>query len=60
MDKPENAYDYWGPGSARFTVADWKHEVANGDTRMGYWDWLHEKLMMDKAEGGRLNDDPLS
>lgn len=28
----------WSEYSA-FPVADWQYEVANGDTRLGYWDW---------------------
>lgn len=23
-----------------YPVEDWQSEVANGDTRLGYWDWL--------------------
>jgi hypothetical protein len=25
-------------------VDDWEYEVANGYTRLGYWDWVIEKL----------------
>jgi len=24
-------------------VSDWQYEVSNGDTRLGYWDWLVER-----------------
>ena len=25
-------------------VTDWQYEVANGDTRQGYWDWVEESI----------------
>ena len=33
----------WGehPGHP---VADWQYEIANGDTRSGYWDWVANRL----------------
>lgn len=34
VDHPE---DYWEPHPL---VEDWQYEVANGDTREGFWDWL--------------------
>jgi hypothetical protein len=30
---------------------DWRHEVANGDTRRGYWDWVAAKLEEAENEG---------
>jgi hypothetical protein len=34
---------FWGehPG---FPVEDWRNDVANGDTRMGYWEWVAAQL----------------
>ncbi len=26
-----------------YPAADWQYEVANGDTRLGYWDWVSHK-----------------
>ena len=26
-----------------YPVEDWQYEVANGDTRLGYWDWVKAK-----------------
>lgn len=26
-----------------FPAADWKAEVANDDTRLGYWEWVAHK-----------------
>lgn len=31
--------DYWNDSHPNFPVEDWKHDVANGDTRLGYWEW---------------------
>lgn len=28
----------------RYPLKDWKYEVANGDTRRGYSDWVEAKL----------------
>lgn len=33
----------WG-GHADYPVEDWQYEVANGDTRLGYWDWVLNKI----------------
>lgn len=38
-DTPELGADYWGE-DADFPVGDWQFEVANDDTRLGYWDWV--------------------
>jgi hypothetical protein len=33
-----------------YPVKDWQYEVANGDTRLGYWDWIHEaEVFKDEA-----------
>ncbi|MCH8553219.1 MAG: hypothetical protein LAT62_14875 [Natronospirillum sp.] len=31
--------DYRGEDE-EYPVADWQHDVADGDTRLGYWDWV--------------------
>lgn len=33
---------HWG-AHADYPVEDWQYEVANGDTRLGYWDWVTNK-----------------
>jgi hypothetical protein len=33
----------WGEHSD-LPVEDWQHEVANGDTRLGYWEWVAVQL----------------
>lgn len=38
--KPENIWSE----DPEHPVADWKYEVANDDTRLGYWEWVgHQK-----------------
>ncbi len=39
----------WGE-SPKFPVSDWQYEVANGDTRLGYTDWVENKAVLDEAE----------
>lgn len=29
-----------------FPVTDWQYQVANGDTRLGYWDWVRSSRTM--------------
>lgn len=37
--KRKSERDPWGE-DAEYPVDDWKYEVANDDTRRGYWDWV--------------------
>ncbi|KAA0573418.1 hypothetical protein [Azospirillum sp. Sh1] len=45
----------WGehPGYPR---ADWRYQVENGDTNLGYWEWVENELAIERsapvAEGG--------
>jgi hypothetical protein len=32
-----------------WTIEDWRYEVANGDTRLGFEDWLAGKIEADDA-----------
>lgn len=36
-----------------FPKSDWRYEVANDDTHLGYWDWLENKIACfpDDVEG---------
>jgi hypothetical protein len=36
-------HGYWGemPGHP---VADWQYEVANNDSRRGYWEWVAARM----------------
>ena len=36
-------YGMWGE-SPNYPVADWKYEVANDGTRLGYWTWVAAKV----------------
>ncbi|QAY80367.1 hypothetical protein [Sphingosinicella sp. BN140058] len=33
----------WGH-HPQFPVTDWRHEVANDDTRLGYWEWVASQI----------------
>ena len=30
-----------------FPSSDWKEEVANDETRLGYWDWVQNAMEQD-------------
>jgi hypothetical protein len=32
--------DYWNDEDPDYPCDDWKYEVANDDTRLGYWEWV--------------------
>lgn len=40
---PPAGYDHW-EDHTRYSPDDWKYEVANGDTRTGYWTWVKNKI----------------
>lgn len=46
---PEGAVQVWGeyPGHE---VADWQYEVANGDTRLGYWEWVRHQIEIQESD----------
>jgi hypothetical protein len=44
-------YGYWGD-HPEHPVSDWKYEVANDDTREGYWQWVAGRLEPDDTKGG--------
>lgn len=37
--KEENFWDEYPD----YPLEDWKYEVANNDTRLGYWEWIEAK-----------------
>ena len=41
-----NKYGQWGE-HPNHPVADWQYEVANGDTRQGYWGWVAAEISSD-------------
>jgi predicted kinase len=36
-------YGIWGE-HPEFTLPYWQYEVRNDDTRLGYWDWVHQQI----------------
>lgn len=34
-----------------YPVKDWQYEVANGDTRLGYKDWVEHQEVVAEEEG---------
>ncbi len=34
---------YWGKHPA-YPPADWRYEVGNNETRLGYWEWVQARL----------------
>ena len=41
-------YGTWGE-HPKYPLADWQYEVANGDTVIGYWGWVTDRLEDDNA-----------
>ncbi len=35
---------YWG-GHPDHLTEDWQYEIANGDTRLGYWEWVESQII---------------
>jgi hypothetical protein len=33
-----------------YPVSDWRAEVSNNDTRLGYWDWVMSQMEQDENE----------
>lgn len=44
----DNEIDWWSEDSD-YPVADWQHEVAEDNTRLGYWDWV--EVTREMVEG---------
>ena len=38
--KPKKEFDIWGENK-KYPRVDWKYEVCNGDTNLGYWEWVN-------------------
>jgi len=37
---------------------DWRYEVQNGDTRLGYWEWVAARID-DESTAGAADVDPI-
>lgn len=48
VNQPVEGFDYWDHHPVH-SIFDWQYEVANGDTRQGYWEWVRGRMMRDKA-----------
>jgi hypothetical protein len=42
-------YGSWGQDE-RFPRADWQYEVSEGETNLGYWDWLLQQYDIHNEE----------
>jgi len=55
----QDEYGHWG-SHPQFPREDWKYEVANSDTTLGYWEWVKAQLELDEldpVEGGKSGDE---
>lgn len=41
--KHNGLVDVWSIDDTEFPVSDWQAEVANNDTRLGYFEWLQHR-----------------
>lgn len=44
--KLEKKYGTWGE-HPEYVRSDWKYEVTNGDTSLGYWVWVENQIDMN-------------
>jgi len=42
-----DTYGYWGQ-CPQHPRSDWQEEVANGDTLLGYWEWVAERQTVEQ------------
>lgn len=42
-------YGFWGECPIH-PLSDWRHEVADDDTRLGYWQWVSSKMKEERNE----------
>lgn len=33
----------------KYPVTDWQYDVANDDTRLGYWEWVLAKIEQEES-----------
>lgn len=48
-NEPLPGYDVWASVD-RYPREDWCYEVQNGDTNLGYWDWVRHRMAADNDE----------
>lgn len=39
-----------------YPVDDWREEVANNDTRLGYWEWVESQIRMNSYDAETRDD----
>ena len=49
VNTPTRGLEYWDE-HPEYPSMDWRYEIANGDTRHGYWTWV--KLQLGPRGGG--------
>jgi ribosomal protein S27AE len=50
--EPAGDKDLWSE-DPRHSRSDWRYDVANGDTNLGYWDWVKHNLEFDEDDKDR-------
>ena len=46
--KEDEPYTYYWAEHPRYPSADWRYEIANGDTREGYWEWCSTRAYQER------------
>jgi hypothetical protein len=49
--------DYWQDEYPEYPVCDWQYEVAEGNTRLGYWEWCLGREAMDSSDSEESEDE---
>lgn len=49
LQEPRDVYGHWGehPG---YPLEDWRLQVMNNETRLGYWEWVADCIEFDRDE----------
>jgi hypothetical protein len=55
-NQPPEGQDYWTSEDPEHPVKDWQYEVANGDTRAGYWEWAQDARQCDSDLEGQQEE----
>jgi len=51
MTALEQQYGYWGEyPSPLYSVREWQNEVADLNTKLGYWDWVEVQIEQSDYE----------
>ena len=58
INTPPEGMDYWKDQDESYPASDWEQEVANGDTRAGYWEWAYAARHCDSDCEGQPEQSP--